>query len=344
MFRLPTEQGQGLAGPMRVVSKYHRQSVFQHLEKPMSNKLFKTSATLFVPFAAMMLSNACESEYTVSATGSERDRTDTVQVVGAVRTYEVHLPREYETVDVPVVLLLHEADGSGSGMKYRTTFDLEADVYGFMSVYPNATSDWAYGCDCTDAEADGVDDVQFLLAMLDELDSDYGINRDSVFIGGYAEGGLMAQKAVCESSGSFAGLATVAATMSEVVAANCTPTSAVPVLMMQGTDDDEFPWDGTPDSGAASLIAADSAAQFWATSNGCGDRMDDVYVGTDTYYSFDVFRVGFDACPAQGEVILLKMDGAEHGWPGADFSASFEVGRFFGSTCCGLSGSASEGW
>jgi polyhydroxybutyrate depolymerase len=290
---------------------------------------------LVTAVAAATFLGSCTSEYTSSLTGTERDRVDTLQSGGVARTYEVHLPNDYETALSPVVIMFHEQGGSGFGMRYRTVFDVDADLYDIVAVYPNATSDWAYGCGCTEADTTGVDDVQFVIDLIDELDADYGINRDSVFVAGYAEGAFMAQKVVCDATDSFAGLATVAATMPVPLAESCMPTREIPVLMIQGTEDEDFPWDGALDLGLASVLAADTAAQFWATNNGCGNRLEGVYLYRDTYFGFDVYRDAFDACPVDGDVVLLRMDEAEHGWPGVDFSATYEVGQFFVGACCG---------
>ena len=284
---------------------------------------------------------ACESEFSLEVTGSERDRVDSLQSGGVTRIYAVHLPHDYDTISSPVVILFHGAGGNGLNLKYHLTlFDLNADELGFLAVYPNATSDWAYGCGCTDADTNGVDDVQFVADLLDRLDTDYGINRDSVFVVGYAEGALMAQKVVCEATNSFVGLATVAATMSVPLAESCVPTREIPVLMIHGTDDVDFPWDGALDRGLESVLSADTTALFWATHNGCGERLESVFVWNDTYFGFDVYREAFDACPVNGGVTLLRMDGAEHGWPNVDFSASFEIGLFLAGACCGAAAPA----
>lgn len=139
----------------------------------------------------------------------------------------------------------------------------------------------------------------------------------------------MAQKLACDATDILSGIATVAATMSVPVAENCVPSSEIPVLMIHGNQDLDFPWDGAPDLGLESLMSADSAVQFWATSNGCGDRLAEEYVTSDSYYYFDVFRHGFDSCPVNGEVILLGLEGAGHGWPDADFHASDQISEFF---------------
>ena len=290
--------------------------------------------------AILAVVSACESGFSLEVTGSERDRVDSLQSGGVTRMYAVHLPSGYDTTSSPVVILFHGSGGNGLDLKYLTLFELDADPYGFLTVYPNATSDWAYGCGCTNADTSGVDDVQFVADLLDRLDADYGINRDSVFVVGYAEGAHMAQKVACDATNSFAGLATVAATMSVPLAESCVPTREIPVLMIHGTDDVVFPWDGVLDQGLESVLSADTTALFWATSNGCGDRLESVFIGNDTYYGFDVYRESFDACPVNGGVTLLRMDGAEHGWPGAEFSASYEIGRFLVGAYCGAAAPA----
>jgi len=126
-----------------------------------------------------------------------------------------------------------------------------------------------------------------------------------------------------------AGLGTVGATMSVPAAEACVPTRAVPVIMILGTEDTKFPWEGALDLGLESVMAADTMAQFWATNNGCGERIESVYVGTDYYYYFEVYQESFDACPADADVLLYRMVGATHGWPDREFAASRQIAGFF---------------
>lgn len=288
-----------------------------------------TAGRITSALSAALLVWSCSNEYNVGLTGSGRDRVDSLQSGGSTRIYALHLPLDYETVESPVVILFHGIGAIGASLQYISSFDIDADQHGFLAVYPNAITDWASGCGCTNADSAGVDDIQFVADLLDELDADYGINRDSVFVAGYSEGAFMAQKVACEATGLIAGMATVAGTMFSEVAEDCSPTEAVPVLMMHGTDDDDYPWEGALDRGLASVLAADTAAQFWATANGCGAPLDTTYVMTDPFYRFDVFRRDFDACPESGEVILYMLDGAPHGWPDGDFNASFQIADFF---------------
>ena len=284
---------------------------------------------LVATILTVAFSTACETEYSVGLTGSDMDRVDTLQSGGLTRTFAAHLPQNYATNSSPVVIMFHGIDGIGQSLQYITAFDIDSDQYGFLAVYPNATSDWANGCDCTEADSAGVDDIQFVADLVDKLDVDYGINRDSVFLVGFAEGAFMAQRLACDATDSFAGMATVSTTMLVQAAENCMPTQDLPVLIIHGTDDEDYPWEGALDRGPESVLSADTTAQFWATSNGCGDRLDTEYVMSDTFYYFEVYRDTFDACPVNGDVFLYQMDGAGHGWPNADFSASFVIMGFF---------------
>ena len=290
---------------------------------------------IYAAVAATLFLCSCTNEIVVEVGEGDFNRLDTLQSGGIARTFEIHLPADYETRASPVVILFHREEGNGVDMRYLTGFDLESNFYGFMAVYPYATSDWAYGCGCTSADANGIDDVQFVADILDVLDADYGINRDSVFVAGFGQGALMAQKVICDDAETFAGLATVGATMSVPLAEACVPGRVMPVLMIQGKDDAEFPWDGAPDLGTESLLGVDSTAQFWASNNGCGERLESYFVGTDFYYNFELYREGFEACPSDGNVVLYRMEGAGHGWPDGQFKASDEIANFFAEGCCG---------
>ena len=162
---------------------------------------------LVATILTVAFSTACETEYSVGLTGSDMDRVDTLQSGGLTRTFAAHLPDDYEAGSSPVVIVLHGIRAIGQSLQYISAFDIDADQWGFLVAYPDATSDWATGCNCTAADSAGVDDVQFIADLLDKLDADYGINRDSVFVVGYSEGAFMAQKLVCDATDSFVSMA-----------------------------------------------------------------------------------------------------------------------------------------
>ena len=99
---------------------------------------------------------------------------------------------------------------------------------------------------------------------------------------------------------------------------HCTPPSAVPMLMINGTDDPQFPWDGVeldlPLVEGVSQVPILEHVAHWVDLNGCGavpqvealpDRHDD---GTTAE------RWTYAGCGA--ETVFYKIQGGGHTWPG----------------------------
>ena len=63
--------------------------------------------------AIVVMSTACNSGFSLEVNRSPLDRLDTLQSGGIARTFEVHLPADYETNSSPVVILFHGPGGSG---------------------------------------------------------------------------------------------------------------------------------------------------------------------------------------------------------------------------------------
>lgn len=86
------------------------------------------------------------------------------------RTFVIRLPRNARAAGpVPLVLVLHgNMPGTGgSVMREWTTFDAQADTWGFAIAYPDGYRGcWADGRGVTTADEAGVDDVAFLRAII----------------------------------------------------------------------------------------------------------------------------------------------------------------------------------
>ncbi len=67
------------------------------------------------------------------------DKEETVTVEDATRSFIVHLPNGYDAHNkYPVVLVLHDRDNDAADMSRITHFNLTADQFGAIVVYPNA--------------------------------------------------------------------------------------------------------------------------------------------------------------------------------------------------------------
>jgi polyhydroxybutyrate depolymerase len=90
-------------------------------------------------------------------------------VGGRARGFAVRLPRT-ASGGIPLVLALHgnHPEAGGWIMREWTTFDEQADTWGFAVAYPDGYGGyWADGRGVTTADEAGVDDVAFLRAVID---------------------------------------------------------------------------------------------------------------------------------------------------------------------------------
>lgn len=302
----------------------------------------RSFAALLVGLAAAGCGDATGSNPPIEAPG---DYIRTLSSDGRDRTYELHVPPGWtRSARMPLVLVFHGVPGTSRGIQLITRFNAVADERGFIAAYPAAaTGDWDLGCGgCTAAEAQGVDDVRFMRAVIDAIGADAGANTSRVYVAGYSQGALLAHHLACAMTDRVTAFASVAATMLEPTANRCTSTRRVPALFIHGTADAEFPPGGRTVGGLTSL-SLDATLQFWLARNGCtgtgtpADLPDTQADGTT------VTRVAFPGCPASGEVVLYQVNGGGHTWPGAapgtlpaalgpvsrDVDASELLGEFF---------------
>jgi len=248
---------------------------------------------------------------------------------GRSRGYQVYLPQDRDHEGLPLVIVYHGSGGTSEGIRLLSRFDSTAAQLGFVAAFPDATSDWAEGCDCSTADQNGIDDVAFTSDLIDAMALEFEIDTTRVFAAGFSQGGLMVYRLACELSDEISGVAAVGAPMSLPLSENCTNPDAIPLMVVLGTQDEVFPWEGAYDSGNQSTLSADSTAQFWSAANGCtGDRSSSLEF-TGATSGIEVWREWYTGCPSSSEVVLYRLEGAGHIWPSGGFSASRTIGEFF---------------
>jgi polyhydroxybutyrate depolymerase len=257
---------------------------------------------------------------------------------GVTRTYLLHVPPSY-TADSgwPLVLALHGGGAQGRSMPGLTGLSRLADRYGFLVIYPDGRGrSWNDGREDPDVPAQRmkVDDVSFLMGLVDEVSRRYRVDPARVYATGISNGGFMAQRLGCEASTRVAAIAPVVATIGVELAGRCRPIRPVSVLMVNGADDPLVPFlggrvrvFGRVRSGRVASVGETVA--FWARHNGCGatpviTREPD----RDPSDGVTVRREAFGRCRNGSEVILYVMEGGGHVWPGGpQYLPSRLIGR-----------------
>ncbi len=247
------------------------------------------------------------------------------------RTYALYVPESVtDATPAPLLVVLHGAGGSGSRTQGWLGFDALADDYGFIVVYPDGlANNWDFGAGLPARGSPvRVDDVGFLVWLVEKLADEYPVDRQRVFVTGMSNGALMAYRLVCSAPETFKAAAGVAAPLFVASARDCVRTPQ-PILMMHGTADRILPWEQRRlSSGAVVSLSVLESFSFWARRNGCDlySLQTEELPDTDPDDGSTVEHLAFYDCEQGTEVHLYGIKGGGHTWPGRLFTIDLELG------------------
>ncbi|MFT5686276.1 MAG: polyhydroxybutyrate depolymerase [Myxococcota bacterium] len=214
------------------------------------------------------------------------------------RSYWLSLPDDYDP-NVPHTLTIGYAGTDWVGEQIQPYLDLEdgggaAEIYVYPDPLWRAFEGWGtYGgwvLGDNAQPADGMGDLNFTAALLDDLEASLCIDTDRVFATGHSWGGDMAQVVSCFLGDRI--------TASVPVAANrpywfeesgswseCVGDTAV--WTMFGINDDHFTWQDYPGE------YGDECRDFWLDTRSCEAS------STDLGYGADGECVSYDGCDSE---------------------------------------------
>jgi polyhydroxybutyrate depolymerase len=240
------------------------------------------------------------------------DHSAEMEFGGQTRTFRMYVPTGYDAaVPTALVLNLHGCPSNAGEQMVFTGMNATADARGFVIVYPNGSGQsWNAGSCCDPAAAEGVDDVGFLVALVDRVAGQLCIDRARVYAAGLSNGGDMVYRLACEAPDIFAGIVPVA---SEILVPACLPSRPLPLIAYHGTADSSVPY-----------AAGEAAFHRYAEAAGCvGDP-----VRTDYEASYcDIY----EACNGGVRVGFCTLTGMDHCWPagpGAGWMCELAIGPY----------------
>jgi polyhydroxybutyrate depolymerase len=197
-----------------------------------------------------------------------------------------------------------------SDMQYMTGYNDIADQNGFLLVYPSGVSGtWNAGTCCGAAVDSKVDEAAFIRQLLDDLGKTATIDPRRVYATGYSLGAMMAYRAACEMSDTFAAIAPVAGAL---VFSPCQPQQPVSVLQVHGKKDVLVPYQGGVGGfmdGKTVFLPVEDTISMWAQLDGCSGSPQveqQGTIGTHTVYA---------SCKSGSSVELYLLDGLGNNWP-----------------------------
>lgn len=245
----------------------------------------------------------------VAASGSGLAATVATPYGGALRTFNLYVPgRVPALTPVPLILVLHGLYLDPATQEAASGLDAVADTQDVALAYPAGEGgSWNAGACCGHSAAQQVDDVGFLVHVVDLIRQIRPIDLARVYLAGFSNGGMLALAAECDRPDVFAAAVSVAGTLETPCAGN----RPVTALMINGLVDRTVPYAGSrrsPLLGAA-LTPVPAAAARLAKRSRCVDN-----VG---YRAQRYRRTEYVGCAGGSSVQLLTVPGLGHHWPDA---------------------------
>jgi polyhydroxybutyrate depolymerase len=232
----------------------------------------------------------------------------TIVSSGIAREYLVYVPRNYDrATPTPLVISMHGGAMWPAAQMEVDQWPRVADAHGFIVVYPSGVSGrgpraWSAG-----REPGLARDVQFISELIDTLRAGYNIDPTRIYANGLSNGGGM----------SFA-----LATAIFLPWTGCTGQRAVPMIVFQGTADRAVPYDG-----GSTWVAPDvfPSIPSWTARLAARNRC--LPSPVESVIAADVTRIEYTHCVNDAAVVLYRIEGGGHTWPGATAMPEWFVGR-----------------
>ena len=304
---------------------------------------------LFIPASAAILLASLPWLSISPARAGDPDgyRRESIDWDGLRRSILLHRPTGAGTAALPLVILLHGAGDDAAAFATETRMAPAADREDMLLAVPDGTGEapdrlaWNAGFCCGIAVARRVDDIGFVGAAIDRLESQYPVDRARIYLAGMSNGAMLAYQIAAAHPQWIAALAAVSGTIggtdrdgNRFVIAK--PDMPLPIMIMHGRRDSYVLFDG----GHSALVrfpkrtnmAVADALAFWSDVDGCNPIPASSEPVPNT-----LRRLAYQGCQNGSEVILWEREQGDHEWPSESFpapdgttrSAAAEILAFF---------------
>jgi len=155
------------------------------------------------------------------------------------------------------------------------------------------------------------DDVGFIKALIARISQELGVDTARVYISGWGNGAMMANRIACEASELFAAAALAGGRVEPGF--ECMPTRALPLLQMNGGADETVPFDGRVSDTGFSYASTSAIAEHWNNGEACAAKKER---WTSQTISHTAVQCTVACTNSDRESIDCLWPEGDHRWPG----------------------------
>ena len=221
---------------------------------------------------------------------------DNINVNGTNRDMLVYAPKNIEK-NRPLIIQMHGYNQDAAYQKNAAKWEPVADTGRFVVVFPNGQNKaWDTG---------GDKDLNFIKAIINEMNTKYGIDKKRVYVSGFSMGGMMSYVVANKMSDQIAAIAPVSG--------GGGPSSAkraMPIMHTHGTTDDVVNYNSTVNT-----------LKSWVPFNKCSSNSEKIKPYPKTKSGSAASLEIWSGCSDGVEIRLLTIDGKGH-WYSMDEAVS----------------------
>jgi polyhydroxybutyrate depolymerase len=290
-----------------------------------------------IPVAAELASGPASTSPGLHTGWMTEEYTNCYNVTSSYnRTFEYYVPSSYTpSEEVPLLFSFHGLGSNGDEQRDLTRFDVLAEREGFIAVFPYSTAldpddypeaelppllgaekQWNLGAGSLQYYA-GIDDVAFVSDMVNWFEENYDVNTNQIYSTGMSDGALFSYLLAFNLTGTFAAIAPVCGPMPWGF--DTPETTPLTVILMHGTDDPILAYDGYGGQGGNVTYSVDETVAYWCAVDDIDMESPGPEVTTWGPTAKDptsVTRYVYSGGTNETRVILFKVDGGGHCWPG----------------------------
>jgi len=280
--------------------------------------LLTIKAPRSILFKAIMIVALANLVLLISALSDEignkefADRTSII--IGAERPAELFLPLANESDKSSGILInLHGYSGSSISQTTYTFLKESALAAGLAYVAPDGMKDrvgnrfWNASNACCDFAKSGVNDVEYIDSLIDEISDSYNLDKSRIYLFGHSNGHFMSYQYLCTAKNKVAAIAGLAGSM-DLDPAQCAGKSAN-VLHIHGDADATISYAGGA-LFAQSYPSVDEVVKRWSNNNQCSANTENELDVIAAMSGEETTSLTFDC--SKGSLELWKINGGVH--------------------------------